>query len=506
MINVITEFGTSFKGLAAYLLHDVDHAQTSNRVAWTHTHNLATDNPERASRIMAATAMQQADLKREAGIKGTGRKSNKHVLHYVLSWSPEERGEYSKEAMVDAALASMAYIGAREGERLGKKVVAKRTQYADEHQAVIVCHEEPDKNPHVHVMLNRVHPRHGVMVSDSKDREKLSAWALDYRRSQGKEHLCPDRVKNAAKRAQGVLVSHPRKPRNVYEQEQAIAGADPASRKKALLEQQIRRAKELTARSEALKARRAKLTHGLEERHTLAERAERTRTVRSLRDAKTNVRRVYTPRIERLIDRHADELQKFNDARGSAAGHVRNTWEAFKTREWMSEIRTRPLHTVTSAFELAFSSGLQQRQLEAFHAREHGQLRGARARDERAKAVEIRDQEKDRLGTLRSGYIRERNDLLLAIGMDRAKLKAEWKQLERDRVGATAEGGRGRKATPGVDAWIGSSGGQRERADRGSGAEVPIDELRRAAQRVSDMLKDQDKECGADRDNGIEME
>ncbi|MEL7484346.1 MAG: relaxase/mobilization nuclease domain-containing protein, partial [Planctomycetota bacterium] len=195
MINVVTEHGSSFKGVMAYLMHDIGSRDSSERVAWTHTHNLATDDPEKAWKIMAATAMSQAELKAEAGIKNTGRKSHKSVSHYVLSWSPDEHGEYSQHDMIDAALASLTYIGAKKGEKIGKKVTAKRTQYADEHQAIIVCHDEgPGKNPHVHVVLNRVHPQHGVMVSDSKDFEKLSAWALDYRRSQDKEHLCPERV------------------------------------------------------------------------------------------------------------------------------------------------------------------------------------------------------------------------------------------------------------------------------------------------------------------------
>ena len=66
--------GTSFKGAAAYYLHDKD-ASTSERVAWTATQNLVTDNPEMAWRIMAATAKDQARLKEQAGGRTTGRKS-----------------------------------------------------------------------------------------------------------------------------------------------------------------------------------------------------------------------------------------------------------------------------------------------------------------------------------------------------------------------------------------------------------------------------------------------
>jgi len=342
MISVIHENGTSFKGLMAYLMHDADHAKTSDRVEWTHTHNLATDDPELGWRTMAATAMSQADLKAEAGIKNTGRKSNKHVMHYTLSWHEEERAELTRDQMIEAAMASMTYIGTHEDEKIGKRK-AQRTQYADEHQAIIVCHEEPGKSPHVHIALNRVHPEHGVILPDSKDYEKLSAWALDYRQAQGKDHYCPERQKNAAKKAQGLKTSHRRKSRVAYEAEQEQASADPGSRKAALLAQQRRRAAELKSKTEAMKQRQAKAMHALEDRHVAGEHAERAKSAKAIRAKQAKIKAAYAPKIDALTERQADEKSAFNEAKGTAAGHVRNTWAALKTKEWMTDIRTRPL-------------------------------------------------------------------------------------------------------------------------------------------------------------------
>ena len=357
MINAVQSFGHSFGGLSVYLLHDKDKAPTSERVAWTHTHNLATDDPARGARIMACTAMNQSEIKAAAGGSNRGRKSNAHVLHYVISWSPTEHGEYSKEEMIQAALASMSYIGVTEGEKLGKNkktgkpIVAKRTQYAIDHQAVLVCHDEgPGSNPHVHIMVNRVNQHHGVMVSDSKDYEKLSAWALDYRRAQGKEHLCPERVKNAAKRAQGLLTSHPRIPDNVYRQEQDIEQADPGSRKKALLEQQARRAKALKTKTVAMKEGQVEAMRALEDRHVAAERAERAKSAEQIKAKTAKIRAGYAPKIDALTERHADEVSAFRQAKGTAAGHVRNTWAAFKTKQWMTEIRTDPINAMKHSF------------------------------------------------------------------------------------------------------------------------------------------------------------
>ena len=75
MVPAMTEPGRSFKGAVAYYAHDKRQEGeaerlTSDRVAWTHTVNLATDDPERAWRIMAHTAMSQDELKAAAGGEG----------------------------------------------------------------------------------------------------------------------------------------------------------------------------------------------------------------------------------------------------------------------------------------------------------------------------------------------------------------------------------------------------------------------------------------------------
>ena len=45
----------------------------------------------------------------------------------------------------------------------------------EEHQALIVCHNDT-AHPHVHVIVNRVHPETGLAAKTSQDRLKLSRW------------------------------------------------------------------------------------------------------------------------------------------------------------------------------------------------------------------------------------------------------------------------------------------------------------------------------------------
>ena len=96
MVLKMSAPGRSFGGVADYCLHDrwvpgEPHPESAERVEWTETRNVATDQGERASRIMAATAEASPELKRLAGGAATGRKLEKPVCHYSLNWAKDEK-------------------------------------------------------------------------------------------------------------------------------------------------------------------------------------------------------------------------------------------------------------------------------------------------------------------------------------------------------------------------------------------------------------------------------
>ena len=183
MVPNVAKSGHSFKGALAYYLHDKG-AQTTERVAWTGTRNLATEDSRLAMRLMIATAQRADDLKAAAGIPTTGRKSTKAVYAYSLAWHPDEAGKIDRAEMMRAAESSLMAIG------------------AEAYQAIIVAHRD-EPHPHVHVIVNRVHPDTGKMLVMANDHHRLSAWALAYREARG-EHLkyCPARAATAEKRRQ----------------------------------------------------------------------------------------------------------------------------------------------------------------------------------------------------------------------------------------------------------------------------------------------------------------
>ena len=205
MVPAVTEGGRSFKGAAFYYLHDKRlkgeaERLTADRVAWTHTVNLPTDDPQRAWRMMADTAMSQAALKKAAGEKATGRKLTKPVYAYSLAWHPEQR--VSKDLMLSTALDSI------------------RAQQLEGYQAIIVAHDD-EPQQHVHVVINRVHPETGKAATLSNNTLKLSQWAEAYEKQHGKIY-CDRRVENNRKREQGEFVKEPRIPRPEYERRKAV--------------------------------------------------------------------------------------------------------------------------------------------------------------------------------------------------------------------------------------------------------------------------------------------
>jgi relaxase-like protein len=204
MVPAITAGGRSFRCAFLYYAHDKRRDGeavrfTTDRVAWVETANLPTGDPERAWRIMAHTALAQAELKAAAGTKATGRKLKNPVFAYSIAWHPGERP--TKAEMLEAARSSL------------------EAQGLEEHQAITLCHTD-EPQAHVHIIVNRVHPATGKAATLSNSKLKLSQWAEGYERKRGKVY-CPQRVRNNARRQRGEFVRHPRTPRPVFEFSQA---------------------------------------------------------------------------------------------------------------------------------------------------------------------------------------------------------------------------------------------------------------------------------------------
>lgn len=171
MIVRILSHGKSFSGLAMYLAHDPD-AKTRDRVNWTHTLNCAEDHVPSAVDEMLWTARNAELLKQEAGIRAGGRTTENTVKHFSLNWAPDQRP--TKEHMIETTEDFLRHMG------------------WDEHQAVLFSHTDK-KHPHVHVMLNVIHPETGLRLDDDFERRRAQKWALEYEKENGRIY-CEQRL------------------------------------------------------------------------------------------------------------------------------------------------------------------------------------------------------------------------------------------------------------------------------------------------------------------------
>lgn len=155
MIVKFAKAGKSFKGVMQYLAHDPDHAETSERVAWSHTLNLAHDDVEAAVDEMRSTALNADVLKAEHGIGG--RKVEKPVRHVSLNWHPDETPD--REAMIGAAQSFLKHMG-----------------WAD-HQAILIAHDDKAYR-HVHLVVNAIHPESGRKLDDGFELFEVKPFQL----------------------------------------------------------------------------------------------------------------------------------------------------------------------------------------------------------------------------------------------------------------------------------------------------------------------------------------
>ena len=168
--------GYSFSGANEYYKNDKatednPRPQTQERLEWVSTRNLMSDDPDIATKIMIATALNADKLKSEAGVKKTGRKSARHVQTLSLAWHPTEKPD--RVEMERAADQVLDLLG------------------LNDHQVVVYAHNDT-AHPHVHLMINRVCPNTGRMATMSNALLKLDEWANKYEKKRG-AILTPER-------------------------------------------------------------------------------------------------------------------------------------------------------------------------------------------------------------------------------------------------------------------------------------------------------------------------
>ncbi|HWI89034.1 MAG TPA: relaxase/mobilization nuclease domain-containing protein [Sphingomicrobium sp.] len=145
-----TSSGRRFAALGDYLARGRSGTET-DRVAWTASRNLGTDDPQLAAALMQATARQSAAVQTP-------------VYHLTISFDPGDRVTPEQiQAVADRVLRDLGLAA---------------------HQALMVAHNDR-VHAHVHIMVNRVHPETGVAWERWKDRPVIERALREEERALG---------------------------------------------------------------------------------------------------------------------------------------------------------------------------------------------------------------------------------------------------------------------------------------------------------------------------------
>lgn len=402
--------GRSFKGAASYLLHDTHDHGTSERVTWTATLNLLTENPQTAWKVMAATAMNADQLKAEAGIKATGRKAQHSVLHLVLSWHPEESNTLTRDEMRAAAESAIHVLG------------------GTDRQALIIGHND-SPHPHVHVLLNRHCPETGRILSSSKEKLKLSQWAQAYEQQRGKIY-CEERVHNNDARERGDYTRGARPlPRQIVEAHKVLRDAanDNPDRIAQLRGNHHSRIRELGVQTRALKERHAQAWEHLQAQDRARRAQIRHETSNAIAKIRTHLLGQFRPAWRALRDTEEQDRETFKSREQSRFGQLRNLFQTMNVHR--SALDGPKPHIVTQLWRGMTSSQERAAMLERTHAQRRQELEAQQRGAIRAGLVPVHAQSQLAATRAAESYHVARVTLVETQKAERAQMRQSWTRL-----------------------------------------------------------------------------
>lgn len=407
--------GKSFKGLAAYLLHDTGRAQTAARVGWSQSFNLDGADADRAWKLMAATAMSADKLKAAAGIK-KGKPVANTVYHLALSFNPEDRpDEAVQRAAVTGALSSLGL---------------------EQYQALAISHTDTAQT-HVHVMVNLIHPENGVSAASKQPgggpsplsfaQKKLSKWAQGFEREHGLA-VTEGRLANANKRAQGEKVDARRKPRHVWERERD----ETTDRRRDFTKQRFEdQGRELTAESRAMHEQHRSEWDGLKGSYKAEKTARQQAHKEAIPELIHSVKQRNKPHWRELFARQRDEMRVFDRGEHTAIGRIWHAAAVFRDRALSGD--------ALGGLVAAFSKEERRNIIARKHDEQRKHL-GADVAD--VIACEIRAARRDQAAernNARVRYFAACDELRARQAEERAAMRDKWKAYNAGRAAALAK-------------------------------------------------------------------
>lgn len=144
----------SFRGSALYLAGQIK-GLSPDRVEFVETRNLLTDDPRAAAAVMDATAAKSVRCKQPA-------------YHFMITFDPKDAAAGKVTPEVKRKVAQQVI------ERMG----------LTEHQLLVYSHRDTD-HPHLHFLVNRVHPEKHVAYDRHQDGRRLTGIVQELAQEHG---------------------------------------------------------------------------------------------------------------------------------------------------------------------------------------------------------------------------------------------------------------------------------------------------------------------------------
>ena len=141
--------------LSARYMAGLTAGYSPDRVEWSFTLNLYTDTPDAAAAMMSATAARST-------------RCQAPIYHFVISFDPKD----AEKGKIDAR--KMQEIAHDVIKRMGLK----------EYQGLVYAHND-EPHPHMHFLINRIHPVTGKALSRHDDGRRLTEICRDIARERG---------------------------------------------------------------------------------------------------------------------------------------------------------------------------------------------------------------------------------------------------------------------------------------------------------------------------------
>ncbi|MEL6243818.1 MAG: relaxase/mobilization nuclease domain-containing protein [Pseudomonadota bacterium] len=392
---------------------------------WTDTYNLATEDPEMAWRIMAATAKDALRIQRdhhdatapEDQPFKASRRSFNHVFHYSLSWRGEDEAiGITRAEMIQCAKDSLHELG---GADL---------------QALFVAHEDTD-NPHVHIMVNRIHPETGRVVGvDGNSKKRLSNWARHYERDRNLI-VCPERERRAHLREAGVPYSVSKEPtEKQYRDQAAVVDAVKADPNRAAKVQAAEQAQDSVLHRDGIqmRARHQAQWEKLSRDHGFRKRLINDEADSGKREATRQVGDRYIPRFEAQWDRQREEVVQFHQDEQRFLGRFSNRLKAVKSILGQQGLDARERFQAT--FSAVKDEGARLAALEMLHRKEDRLLKGQLKADTKSARAEVEQGRKTAIDDNYQRFVAERETMRDAHQADRRDHKRRWDERDRART------------------------------------------------------------------------